>query len=134
MPTVSASLDQPTIPDRHSSCSRSQQTACKHSFSQYPFFSKNAQTQTYLCLLILRIVLPIDFTRRGLVRRAKRSVPDLGWEVVFEVEETRLAYVAGLCAGLADHRRFEAHACARVPAKDSERTSACPAFTPEFLF
>jgi hypothetical protein len=30
--------------------------------------------------------------------------------VVFEVEKTRLAYVARLCAGLADHCRFEAHA------------------------
>lgn len=137
-PTVSASLDQPTIPDRHSSCSHSQQTACRHSFSKNPFLfflSKfNALTPTYLCLLILRIILPIDLARRSLVRRAKRGIPDLRWEVVFEIEETRLAYVARLCAGLTDNRRFESHACARVPAEDGEWTSAGPAFTSKFLF
>jgi hypothetical protein len=53
--------------------------------------------------------------------------------VVLEVEEARLAYVARLGAGLADHRRLEAHARARVPAEDGERTRAGSAFTSELL-
>jgi hypothetical protein len=97
------------------------------------YVSLYAQTPAHLRLLILRVVLPIDLARRCLVRHAERGIADLRWKVVFEVEETRLAYVARLCAGLADHRRFEAHACARVPAEDSERTCAGSAFSPELL-
>jgi hypothetical protein len=54
--------------------------------------------------------------------------------VVLEVEEARLAHVARLCAGLADDRRFEAHACAWVPAEDGKRARARPAFSSELLF
>jgi hypothetical protein len=93
--------------------------------------------KTHLGLLILRIVLPIDVARRYLVRSAerghRRSVVDLHWEVVFEVEEARLAYVARLCAGLADHCRLVAHARARVPAKDGERTCAGSTFSSKLL-
>ncbi len=77
-------------------------------------------TVTYLGLLILRVVLPVDVARGRLVRGAERGVADLRREVVLEVEEARLAHVACLGAGLADHRRLEAHACARVPAEDRE--------------
>jgi len=92
-----------------------------------------AQTLAHFGLLILRVVLPIDLARRCLVRHAERGIADLRWKVVFEVEKTRLAYVARLCAGLTDHRRFKAHACARVPAEDSERTCAGSALTSELL-
>jgi hypothetical protein len=121
------------MPDHHSACSHSQQTAC-NALSKYVNHLYTPQTPAHLGLLILRIILPIDLARRGLVRHAKRGIADLRWEVVFEVEETRLTYVARLCAGLADHCRFEAHACARVPAEDSERTCAGSAFTSKLLF
>ena len=74
------------------------------------FFDAPRHPAAHLGLLILRVVFPIDLTRRCLVRHAKRGIADLRREVVFEVEETRLAYVARLGARLADHRRFEAHA------------------------
>ncbi len=88
---------------------------------------------TYLGLLILCIVLAIDVARRRLVRHAQRRVPHLSWEMVLEVEETRLAHVARLGAGLADHRRLEAHACTWVPAEDGEGARACSAFPSELL-
>lgn len=108
--TVSASLDQPTMSDHHSACSRSQKTAGNPFSKIRSNLSRPTRRRTHLGLLILCVVLPIDLARRCLVRRAKRGIADLRWEVVFEVEETRLAHVARLCAGLADHRRFEAHA------------------------
>jgi hypothetical protein len=52
--------------------------------------------ETHLGLLVLRIVLPVDVARRRLVRDAERGIADLRREVVFEVEETGLAYVARL--------------------------------------
>ena len=94
---------------------------------------RQTRQPAHLGLLILRVVLPIDLARRCLVRRAERGIADLSWEVVFEVEETCLANVARLCAGLADHCRFEAHACTRIPAEDSERTCTGSAFTAELL-
>ena len=42
--------------------------------------------------------------------------------MLLEVEETRLAYITRLCAGLADLCHFETHACARISAEDSEQT------------
>ena len=131
-PTASASLDQPTMSDHHSACSHSQQTACNTFLAKYVNFH-GTQTPAHLGLLILCVVLPIDLARRCLVRRAERGIADLRWEVVFEVEETCLAHVARLCAGLADHCCFEAHACAWVPAEDSEWTCAGSAFTSELL-
>ena len=107
--------------------------ACKHISKINKYVGLCAQTPAHLGLLILRVVLPIDLARRCLVRHAERGIADLRRKVVFEVEETRLAHVARLCAGLADHRRFEAHACARVPAEDSERTCAGSAFSSELL-
>jgi hypothetical protein len=96
------------MPDHHSACSHSQQTACQHISKSVNLY---AQTPApHLGLLILRVVFTVDLARRCLVRHAKRGIADLRWKVVFEVEETRLAYVARLCAGLADHCRFEAHA------------------------
>jgi hypothetical protein len=90
-------------------------------------------TVTHLGLLILRVVLPVDVARGRLVRDAERGVADLRREVVLEVEEARLAHVACLGAGLADHRRLEAHACARVPAEDGEGARARSAFSPKLL-
>jgi hypothetical protein len=89
---------------------------------------------THLGLLILGIVLPVDVARGRLIRDAERGVTDLGREVVLEVEEARLAYVARLCAGLAHHGRFETHAGTRIPTEDGERAGARPAFASEFLF
>ena len=83
--------------------------------------------------MILCVVLPIDFARRRLVGDAERGVADLRREVVLEVEEARLAHVARLCAGLADHRRLEAHARARVPAEDGEGPRAGSAFPAKLL-
>ena len=90
-------------------------------------------TVTHRGLLILRVVLPVDVARGRLVRDAERGVADLRREVVLEVEEARLAHVACLGAGLADHRRLEAHACARVPAEDREGARARSAFPPKLL-
>lgn len=87
----------------------------------------------HLGILVLRIVLAVDVAGRRLVRDAERGVADLRREVVLEVEEARLAYVARLGAGLADHGRLEAHACAWVPAEDGERARARPAFPSELL-
>jgi hypothetical protein len=90
--------------------------------------------RTHLGLLVLRIVLPIDIARRRLIRDSQRRIAYLRRQMVLEVEETRLADVAGLCAGLADDGRFETHAGARVPAEDGEGTGAGSAFASEFLF
>ena len=88
----------------------------------------------HLGLLILGIVLPVDVASGCIVRGAERGVTDLRREVVLEVEEARLAHVARLGAGLADHRRLETHARARVPTEDGERARARPAFSPKLLF
>ena len=88
---------------------------------------------THLGLLVLRIVLAIDIARRRLIRDAQRRISYLRREMVLEVEETRLADVARLGAGLADDRRFETHARAWVPPEDGEGSCARPAFTSEFL-
>jgi len=88
---------------------------------------------THLGFLILRVVLPVDVARGGLVRDAERGVADLRREVVLEVEEARLAHVARLCAGLADDRRLEAHARARVPAEHGEWPGARSAFPSKLL-
>lgn len=90
-------------------------------------------TGTHLSFLVLCIVLPVDVTRWSLIGDAERGIADLCWEVVLEIEQARLAHVARLGARLADHRRLEAHACARVPAEDSERTRACSAFSSKLL-
>jgi hypothetical protein len=89
--------------------------------------------RTHLGLLILRIILAIDIARRRLIRDSQRRIAHLRWQMVFEVEETSLADVTSLCAGLADDCRFETHAGARVPAENSEGTCAGPAFASEFL-
>jgi len=88
----------------------------------------------HLGLLILGVVLPVDVASGGIVRGAQRGIADLRREVVFEVEEARLAHVACLCAGLADHRRLETHARARVPTEDGKRARARPAFSSKLLF
>ena len=88
---------------------------------------------TYLGFLVLRVVLPVDVARGGLVRDAERGVTDLRREVVLEVEETRLADVARLCASLADDRRLVAHARARVPAEHGEWPRARSAFPSKLL-
>jgi hypothetical protein len=89
--------------------------------------------RTHLGLLILRIILAIDIARRRLIRDSQRRIAHLRWQMVFEVEETSLADVTSLCAGLADDCRFETHAGARVPAENSEGTCAGPTFASEFL-
>ena len=86
-----------------------------------------------LGLLILCIVLSVDIARRSLIRYAKRGIAHLRREVVFEVEETRLAHVTRLGACLAYDRRLESHAGAGVPAEDGEGTRAGPAFASELL-
>jgi hypothetical protein len=93
----------------------------------------NSQKRTHLGLLVLRIVLTIDIARRRLIRDSQRRIAYLRRQMVFEVEETRLADVACLGAGLADDGRFETHAGARVPAEDGEGTGAGSAFASEFL-
>ena len=89
--------------------------------------------RTDLGFLILRIVLPVNVARRCVVRDAECGVADLRREVVLEVEEARLAHVARLGAGLADHRRLEAHTRTRVPAEDGERARAGSAFLSKLL-
>ena len=88
---------------------------------------------TYLGFLILRVVLPVDVAGRGLVRDTECGVTDLCREVVLEIEEARLTHVARLCASLADDRRLEAHARARVPAEHGEWPGARSAFPSKLL-
>ena len=122
--------------DPRSACSRFLRTndasrviSCVNIF----FFSLRGSS-THLGLLILGVVLPVDVARRRFVRDAERGVADLRREVVLEVKEARLAHVARLCAGLADHRRLETHARTGVPAEDGEGARARPAFSSKLLF
>ena len=83
--TVSASLYQPTMPDHHSACSHSQQTACTQHVKQNTSASY-AQTPAHLGLLILRVVLPVYITGWCLVLEAEGNVSNLSWKIVFQIE------------------------------------------------
>lgn len=135
VPAASASPDLPKTSGPRSTCSRSQRANNGGSHGSRQFDSQFGRegVTTHLGFLILRVVLPVDVARGGLVRDAERGVADLRREVVLEVEEARLAHVARLCAGLADDRRLEAHARARVPAEHGERPGARSAFPSKLL-
>ena len=88
---------------------------------------------TYFALQVLRVVLPVDLARRGLILDAERRVSHLRGQPVLEVEQTRLAHVLDLRARLANNRGFEAHARSRIPTEDRERSCTSPTGTAVLL-
>ena len=105
--------------------------------SSYTTFEQTApasqQDATYLALHVLRIVLPVDVTCWSLTLHSKCRVAHLCRQSILQIQEARLANVLDLCACLADDGCFEAHAGARVPAEDGERTRACATRPTELL-
>lgn len=89
---------------------------------------------TYRTLHILRVVLPIDITRRRLGRHTQGRVPHLRRQSILEVKQARLAHVLDFGAGLADDGGFVAGAFAGVPAEDGEGPGAGAAGASKFLF
>lgn len=82
---------------------------------------------SHLAFHVLCIILPVYVTSGGLALDCECGVAYLRWQAIFEIEKTRLADVLYFGTGLTDNGRFEAHANARVPTENGERSGTCAA-------
>lgn len=89
---------------------------------------------THLAFHILCIVLSVDFARGGLVLHSQGRVPDLSGKAILKIQQTCLANVLDLGAGLANYSSLVSHATARIPTKYCEWPRACTACSSELLF
>ena len=81
----------------------------------------------------LEVVFPIDIRFGKVIFNFQRSISDLVWEPVLQVQHAGLTYILQLGAGLAHLTLLEPHLVPRTPPEDCEGPGADLALLPVLL-